>query len=508
MNDKICGYYLDNEQLKIVLDESKYVLVTAGAGSGKTMTILGKINYLVKYKNIKPEEILCISFTRDSSISLKDKISREFNIDIDIDVYTFHKLSLNILKELNNKFDIAHPNTLLDSIDEFIYKDVQISKIHMKIILKYMGERYKNKNSYLKYINKNKDKVKLLERLILTFISLFKCNNYELKDFCSFKNKIKKNIFTYRKNKNLLILFLNCYIKYKSTLENNNIIDFDDMIIKATECAHLYNKKYKYIIIDEYQDTSFIRFNLVKKILEKNDANLMVVGDDFQSIYKFTGCDIDLFLNFKTYFKDSKIMKIENTYRNSQELISVAGDFIMKNKRQIRKNLKSSKHIKYPIEIYFYKNKYEDFIKLINLIYESNNGEILILGRNNFDIDFLLKKGEFRLENDCIIYIKNKNIKLKYLTGHRSKGLESNNVIILNLTNRLLGFPNKIKSNKILSLVSNSCDTYPFSEERRLFYVALTRTKNKVYLFVDKYNESVFVKELLKNYKKYILIKP
>ena len=180
MNDKICGYYLDNEQLKIVLDESKYVLVTAGAGSGKTMTILGKINYLVKYKKIKPEEILCISFTRDSSRSLKNKIRLEFNIDID--VYTFHKLSLNILKDFNIKFDIAPSNALLECIDEFIYKDVQTSKIHMKIILKYMGERYKNNSSYLKYINKNKDKVKLLEKLILTFISLFKCNNYELKD--------------------------------------------------------------------------------------------------------------------------------------------------------------------------------------------------------------------------------------------------------------------------------------------------------------------------------------
>lgn len=504
MNDKICGYYLDNEQLKIVLDESKYVLVTAGAGSGKTMTILGKINYLVKYKNIKPEEILCISFTRDSSRSLKNKIRLEFNIDID--VYTFHKLSLNIIKDFNYKFDIAPSNYLLECIDEFIYKDVRTSKIHMKIILKYMGEKYKNNSSYLKYINKNKDKVKLLEKLILTFISLFKCNNYELKDFILFKNKIKKNIFTYFKNKNLLILCLNCYLKYKNILENNNMIDFDDMIIKATTNACSYNKKYKYIIIDEYQDTSFIRFNLIKKLLEKNDANLMVVGDDFQSIYKFTGCDIDLFLNFKTYFNNSKIMKIENTYRNSQELISVAGDFVMKNKRQIRKDLKSSKHIKYPIEIYYYKNIYEGFIKLINIIYENNKGEILILGRNNFDIDFLIKKGEFKIENEYIIYEKNKNIKLKYLTVHRSKGLESDNVIILNLTNKLLGFPNKIEANKLLSLVSNSLDTYPFGEERRLFYVALTRTKNKVYLYVDKNSESIFVKELLKNYKNYILI--
>ena len=93
--------------------------------------------------------------------------------------------------------------------------------------------------------------------------------------------------------------------------------------------------KYKYVIIDEYQDTSLVRFNLIKEILDKTDSKLMVVGDDFQSIYRFTGCDISLFLNFKKYFNKAKILKIQNTYRNSQELIDIAGNFVMKNKHQI-----------------------------------------------------------------------------------------------------------------------------------------------------------------------------
>ena len=115
LNDKIGGFYLDEQQQAIVVDNSRYLLVVAGAGSGKTLTILGKINYLVKYKNVSPEEILCISFTRAASNSLKEKIKRDLNITID--VYTFHKLSLEILKTLD--YQIALPNLLVILVDEF-----------------------------------------------------------------------------------------------------------------------------------------------------------------------------------------------------------------------------------------------------------------------------------------------------------------------------------------------------------------------------------------------------
>ena len=108
LNDKICGYNLDKQQQDIVLDESNHLLVVAGAGSGKTLTILGKINYLIKYKNILPKEILCISFTKASSDSLKDKIRKEFNIDMP--VYTFHKLGINILSSNCYKYLIAESN--------------------------------------------------------------------------------------------------------------------------------------------------------------------------------------------------------------------------------------------------------------------------------------------------------------------------------------------------------------------------------------------------------------
>ena len=256
-------------------------------------------------------------------------------------------------------------------------------------------------------------------------------------------------------------------------------------------------KKYKYIIIDEYQDTSYVKFNLIKNILEKTNAHLLVVGDDFQSIYRFTGCNLDIFINFKKYFKDSKIMKIENTYRNSLELIKITSKFILKNKKQIKKNLHSNKHLNKPIKYIYYNNKKEIFKKLILDIYDKNKNEIMILGRNNKDIISVIDS-DFILNNDNLIYLKNKDIKMKYYTVHKSKGLESDNVIIINMENKLLGFPSQIEDDKILRFVLNKTDYYPYEEERRLFYVALTRTKNEVYLLIPVNKKSVFVDEIKK----------
>lgn len=192
LKDKICGYYLDDEQQAIVLDESKYLLVVAGAGSGKTLTILGKINYLLKYKNINSNEILCISFTRASADSLKDKIKHEFGEYMD--VYTFHKLSLGILKDKNIKYSITATETLDNIIHEFIYITILDYPKYMKLVLTCFKVRYKNKEKYIKFLENNYAKVEALEKLISTFIHLLKCNGHSLDSFTEFLKKPEKNI--------------------------------------------------------------------------------------------------------------------------------------------------------------------------------------------------------------------------------------------------------------------------------------------------------------------------
>ena len=465
---------LDNDQLNVVLDKSKYLMVIAGAGSGKSFTILAKIKYLIN-SGIKPNEIIVLSFTNYSANSLKEKIDKNLNINI----YTFHKLALSIL---DKKYNIIEPDTLEYIIDDFFYNDL----LNNKKIYKFF--KVKNETDYLKLLE-SKEFINY-KKTISTFLHLFKCNNYKLDDFNKFLKKSKWS-FNFKNDKLFLLLSLNIYLKYTNYLNDNNLIDFDDMIIKATDNVINYNEKIKYIIIDEYQDTSYIRFNLIKKLLDKTNANLMVVGDDYQSIYKFSGCDINLFLNFKKYFNDGKIMYLNTTYRNSIELVKTANKFIMKNKKQIKKNINSNKHLNNPIEIIYYRNEIDDFKKLLIKIYD--NKKLLVLGRNNFDINKYIDK-EFKLINNYYVY---KNVKFEYMTIHKSKGLESDNVIILNMSNDILGIPSQIKNAKILKYVE-SYEKYPFSEERRLFYVALTRTKNKVYLFTPTSNESIFIKEINK----------
>lgn len=434
--------------------------------------MIGKIVYLVERKNIKENDILCITFTKDAALNLENNIKKNYNYNIK--VYTFHSLALNIIK--SNKYNISNPNLLNYIVDEYFYMALYNKNLKLKVkkLLCKIDTSYND-------ILKSKELISL-KKLIITFINLFKTHNYNLNTFLKIKD-----------NRDLIRIIIDIYLIYEEELKSTNSIDFNDMILLATNYLKNHDiHNYKYIIVDEYQDTSYTRYLFLKELIDKTNAKLICVGDDYQSIYRFNGCNINMFLNFKKYFGYTKILKINNTYRNSQELINIAGNFIMKNKNQLYKKLKSDKHIKKPIKI-MYGN---DLYKLLDIVLKKHK-KILILGRNNFDINKY-----FNVDKDNnIIY---KNTKIKYLTIHASKGLEEECVVIINLKDDILGIPNKIKNYKILNIFNNK-DLYPFEEERRLFYVALTRSKSDVYLLVDKNNPSIFIKEIIKDNKKYIV---
>ena len=487
--NNINGYPLDDYQSRVVLSNEKATLVVAGAGSGKSLTIIGKIVYLVKICNINPNDILCISFTNDATINLKNNIKKNYNFDIDI--YTFHKLSLSILKSHNIKYTIAKEDLLLDIIELFFNEIIPNNKIYQKALKYILGKKPTEKE----IVN--------LKRLITTFINLYKSNNYPITYYLLILKKIKYtlNIKEYIKNKYLILLIFNIHIMYQEELNKDKSLDFNDMINKTIDIISNKGliKKWKYIIVDEYQDTSITKFNLIKNIIDICNAKFLAVGDDFQSIYRFTGCNLHIFLNFTKYFNYSKIMPIINTYRNPQELINIAGKFVMKNKYQQKKNLISSKHLSNPVIIYYSNNKVSILKEILKSI-ESNN--IMVLGRNNKDILKYIDN-TYKQDNDIYTY---QNKSFRYLTIHKSKGLESEYVILINVEDNLLGLPTKIKDEKILKYVNNTKDYYLYEEERRLFYVALTRTKNKTYIISPYKNESIFIKEI-KKYKGVIQIK-
>ena len=473
----VLGYDLDEEQRESALVNDTNTIIIAGAGAGKSTTMVGKIKYLVLYKHVPLENILCITFTNNAANSLEEKIKKELNKKTK--VYTFHKLALEILKEHQIEYHIASEDLL-----EYLTHEILASTYSRYFKRLFEDKNYLQKQEFLDY-----------EKVIVRFIKLFIANYYDEKYFEEIYKKAKKRDLP------MLKIIQKLYEMYLVEKKASGVIDFDDMIYRATELVKQkgINKHYQYIIVDEYQDTSLVRENLVQAIREKTGAFVTVVGDDFQSIYRFSGCDINNFLDFKKHFAPAKELYITNTYRNSKELIYVAGSFIMKNPRQMKKELKSHKSILKPIVVCYYKNIKNDFYKLINKI---NSPNLMILGRNNNDI-YAVLNDKLKIENNQIHY---QNYNIYYKTIHKAKGLEEDNVVIINLTNNTNSLPSKIKDEKILQYVIKHGDIYPFEEERRLFYVALTRTKNYCYLFVPKDNPSLFVKELIKNYREYISI--
>ncbi len=433
---------LDKYQLKAVTSNRKKILVLAGAGSGKTYTIVSRIRYLIKYRNVKPSDILCISFTNDAVNKLKEDLNNK-----DVEVLTFHKLALKII---GRKKEVLAEDMLTDIIINTFSND--------KLFGLYEMERFDMYN------------------LVKTFINLFKSNNYSLDKFYTFINKANT------KDKMLLKEIMKCYICYESYLNKEGLMDFNDMINIAINKLDKANLKYKHIIIDEYQDTSLTKFLLIKKIISINKSNLFAVGDDFQSIYRFTGSNIKIITRFKKYFPFSKIIKLKYTYRNSKELVFIAGKFIMKNKSQIRKKMKSKIRENNPVKIIYY----DDLTSSINKVIEKEEiDDLFVLSRNNKDLENINIKG----------------IKYKKMSVHKSKGLQAKYVFLINVNSNKNGFPNKIEDHKILKYVNNYKEHFKYDEERRLFYVALTRCTKKIYLFVPSNRESIFIKEI-KKYKK------
>ena len=361
--------------------------------------------------------------------------------------------------------------------------------------------------------------------LLKTFIELFKGNNYDETKFKEFYDYVGGLKDSFSKDRTIAFLKIveEIYNDYEAYLLKIKKIDFNDMINKASDCIvkNGLDLPYKYIIVDEYQDTSFTRYNLLRNICDSIGAKIMVVGDDWQSIYSFSGCDVNIFTKFDNFFDVCETRYIEKTYRNSQQLIDASSNFVMKNPDQTRKELKSSKSLKYPIKLVNFDNDFDEILKfeliIKNIINQSTfkNKKILILGRNNKDIFNLLKN--FNVENEYgkrkfeilgdedklrrnkfvkIVYRESPDVNIEYRTVHQSKGLECDNVILINLKNWRAGFPNKMVDDPVLNFVKRNGDSFSYAEERRLFYVALTRTKNNVYLLAPYFKSSVFIQEL------------
>lgn len=287
---------------------------------------------------------------------------------------------------------------------------------------------------------------------------------------------------------------------YEEHLKDEGEIDFDDMIIRATECVQsgLYHSPYSYILVDEFQDISQARMNLIQALLDQvNDACLFAVGDDWQSIYRFSGGKLGLTTRFQDRIGSHSLTKLQKTFRYNNSIADIAGRFIMENPEQYTKEVSTHEQVTDP-QVYIIDSqsgsKHHDVclgatvIKIVRTIRNNDpSGTIAILGRYNS----VLKNAEIELS------IEELEENIHFWTFHRSKGLEADYCILAGFKQGRFGFPNDNKDHAAVEALLPTLENFPYPEERRLLYVALTRARKKSYLIADPLMPSQFINELI-----------
>ena len=345
----------------------------------------------------------------------------------------------------------------------------------------------------IKELFERDDVNKKLVSLVSDFLQIFKEGQYTVNEISESLPKI--NLSERERYQVFLELFEEVFKRYQDYLKKRQELDFADLISKSTEILNKtsFKTKFKRIIVDEYQDISRGRYRLLQALINKQeDCRIMCVGDDWQSIYGFNGSDIRFTFDFEKVFGKTARVDLDKSFRFTQPILDVSSRFIQKNPLQLKKNITSKPStLKKTIEIIeseFGNQNYmeEMFNKIDSERPNKKKWEVIILGRYN------------HLEKEIPdgLSSKYKLLDIKFMSIHKSKGLGADVVVILKLESGKYGFPGSMENDPIMNLVRAGEQEFLNAEERRVFYVALTRAKQKVFLCTNNYFPSIFVEEL------------
>ena len=331
-------------------------------------------------------------------------------------------------------------------------------------------------------------------KLVIKFIDVFKENGYDYTQFDIIINQCDNDI-----QKKQLSTIKEIYNFYNSCIKANNEIDFNDVINYACDNIDQLNKSefsFDYLIIDEYQDISNQSYNLIKKLSNLLNSKIVITSDD----YNLDDCSLDLFNSFYDLLEYVQINKINTNYRNSKQLTEISSS--LTNDGYINNEIDSDKEIKKPIEIWYYNDdsfaKQKILKNIICSIYKKHpSHKILLLGKFETDIIEYIESDYFKrgIDNKIICNLC-KEAKLEFLTISKAKGLEYDQVIILDGNNSTKKEVNKIINNPLIQLLQNNQNFIQNNSERKMLYTALTRTKNKVYFITSNNNDSKFINEM------------
>lgn len=388
---------LNEQQREAVFCTEGPLLLLAGAGSGKTRVLTHRIAYLIQEKGVNPYHILAITFTNKAAGEMRERVDDLVGYGAEhIWVSTFHSTCVRILRRHIDKLGYDNHFTIYDTEDQ-------------KTVIREVMKRLKL------------DKKQYAERALLNQISkakdgLVTPSEYEMRAAGNFRETQVAKVYT----------------EYQKQLRENNALDFDDLLFKTVELFQFhpdileyYQDRFQYIMVDEYQDTNTVQFQFVSMLARKH-RNLCVVGDDDQSIYKFRGANIYNILNFEKVFEEATVIKLEQNYRSTKNILNAANEVIRNNKGRKDKRLWTENEEGDLVVFHQYETEYEEANQVLHEIEKlSQDGiaykQMAILYRTNaqsrvFEEKFLLKNIPYRIVGGVNFYSR-KEIKdiLAYL---------------------------------------------------------------------------------------------
>jgi DNA helicase-4 len=342
-----------------------------------------------------------------------------------------------------------------------------------------------------------------LVKTIRSFITHAKSNRLAVTELRQRMDDGVAGQFLFR-HKMFLAIFEKIWERWERRLSSERCIDFEDMLNLAADCIEQgrWESPYELVMVDEFQDASQARARLIAGLVNKPDRFLFAVGDDWQSINRFAGADLGVMTDFESKFGKAVTLKLETTFRCSQALCDISSQFVQKNPKQLKKHVRSPRNnVDQPVRIVSVQDETQIRSAVKARIAElakahSGSGQpttVYVLGRYRRDKAYIPRA------------IESANVKVEFITVHSSKGLEADHVILPRITSETQGFPSRVIDDPVLQLAMPGGDGFEFSEERRLFYVALTRARQTVTLVTLSQKESSFVTELVRDCKLSVL---
>ncbi|MFT5879462.1 MAG: DNA helicase-4 [Moritella sp.] len=481
-------------------------LVLAGAGCGKTSVMLGRCAYLLESGQALSQSILILAFAKDAAQEMQARLQTCLP-QAKIRVKTFHALGLDIIAQVEGckpkitklaTGDTAKQRFFKQTLTELLEEEDFNSSFSQFCYgyLTWQGKLCASKHE--KEVDRlragkggYKQLINLLCDLTMQYKNLFNSESERI------LNALPDDDFAVL-SQAVVAPLADAYREY---LQDNQAIDFDDMIVKAAEYVAngQFESPWLHILVDEFQDISQSRAALVRELqLQNNETKLFCVGDDWQAIYQFAGSDVAVTTRFTDHFGTAKTLPLDTTFRFNDQISAVATRFVMHNPAQIIKQLTTHVTANKPcVHVCYYQSSKERDThamlleeKLSQIVAKPKLGStVLILARFNFQLP--------NHKQQAVLCEQFGALDIQMMTVHAAKGQEADHVIVVAMQSGIHGFPCNKPRHPLTAMLQRDPESFPDAEERRLFYVALTRAKQQVYLLCDASNPSGFVEELV-----------